>query len=607
MSAITSALYYFCYRFSDPSLYLLHSPLVAFAVLECLIAIWAAESRGYWLWRWLAIVGAVTLMIPARAWEAAWFFGLALPLIVVLLKAPRSLKRRGKNPPLPESLAKTWLRFSLRDLFLLMVAIATPLPLIAELIRHFKPFSPSGWLASSLGMALLAVICFRCVAGPRWKIACAALPVAILLCAVLVRLSVDWAGVRSVLGASGGLLAMHRAMDVGVLSMLELQFAGVLIVVLVLAHAARSPVLSPVRRTAARCALTTAMIVLLGWGGWMYVLVIKPIPPVVKKFAPTMNHYDHIVAIANRVIAINKKNVSIAELNETGQTATAQEMEALYAELLPLLQAANFVPYDPQVHAQQGSRIDIISENTPLRGLCRSLTADAKAAMKKGESSQSIEYLTAITRLGGMLGRGGMVVHALVGRNLEGGGYAELARARAQISNDEQRAVIALLQRLLAEREPAEAIQARDADFMERAYGFPERLNEALSVMGSADWSRYRLKERLDDRDATNLLLQTDLSVRLFQNDHKRLPASLAELVPNYLPQIPIDPYDGTPLKYRSGDNDFVLYSVGYDCYDDGGKFSEWPAYQNARKARWRSRRPRLDVNLDSIIEPEKP
>src|SRR4051794_31013908 len=41
-------------RLSDPALYLLHSPLIAVAVIECLIAIWAAESRAHWLWRWLA-------------------------------------------------------------------------------------------------------------------------------------------------------------------------------------------------------------------------------------------------------------------------------------------------------------------------------------------------------------------------------------------------------------------------------------------------------------------------------------------------------------------------------------------------------------------------
>src|SRR3954466_13273192 len=108
------AIYYaFWYRCSDPSLYLLHSPVVAVAVIECLIAIWAAESRVHWLWRWLAIVGAVALMVPARAWEAAWLFGLTLPLIVALLSVSDWWRWRRHEPSSQPQDRPTRFRFSL--------------------------------------------------------------------------------------------------------------------------------------------------------------------------------------------------------------------------------------------------------------------------------------------------------------------------------------------------------------------------------------------------------------------------------------------------------------------------------------------------------------
>lgn len=47
------------------------------------------------------------------------------------------------------------------------------------------------------------------------------------------------------------------------------------------------------------------------------------------------------------------------------------------------------------------------------------------------------------------------------------------------------------------------------------------------------------------------------------------LPASLAELVPEYLAEIPIDPWDGKPLRYAP--EKMIIYSVGEDGRDAGG------------------------------------
>ena len=51
-----------------------------------------------------------------------------------------------------------------------------------------------------------------------------------------------------------------------------------------------------------------------------------------------------------------------------------------------------------------------------------------------------------------------------------------------------------------------------------------------------------------------------------------QLPASLFELVPDYLPAVPADPYDDQPLRYRKLPRGYVVYSIGPDFTDDGGK-----------------------------------
>jgi hypothetical protein len=48
-------------------------------------------------------------------------------------------------------------------------------------------------------------------------------------------------------------------------------------------------------------------------------------------------------------------------------------------------------------------------------------------------------------------------------------------------------------------------------------------------------------------------------------------PEKLTDLVPEYLPEVPTDPYDGKPLHFRRLADGLVLYAVGPDGQDDGG------------------------------------
>jgi hypothetical protein len=64
----------------------------------------------------------------------------------------------------------------------------------------------------------------------------------------------------------------------------------------------------------------------------------------------------------------------------------------------------------------------------------------------------------------------------------------------------------------------------------------------------------------------------TAIALKRFQLKHGQFPRTLAELTPDYLPSVPIDPFAGKPLKYHlNDDGSFLLYSVGEDGTDDGG------------------------------------
>jgi hypothetical protein len=62
------------------------------------------------------------------------------------------------------------------------------------------------------------------------------------------------------------------------------------------------------------------------------------------------------------------------------------------------------------------------------------------------------------------------------------------------------------------------------------------------------------------------------IALRRYELRHSRTAPSLDALVPEFLPEVPVDLMDGQPLRYRpAGDGTFLLYSVGTDETDAGG------------------------------------
>lgn len=69
-------------------------------------------------------------------------------------------------------------------------------------------------------------------------------------------------------------------------------------------------------------------------------------------------------------------------------------------------------------------------------------------------------------------------------------------------------------------------------------------------------------------RDATVIVLALELWKRKFGS----YPATLLEMTPEYLPTVPLDRFDGLPLKYVVRNGLATVYSAGRDRDDDGGR-----------------------------------
>jgi hypothetical protein len=73
------------------------------------------------------------------------------------------------------------------------------------------------------------------------------------------------------------------------------------------------------------------------------------------------------------------------------------------------------------------------------------------------------------------------------------------------------------------------------------------------------------------EADARVALVRAALWVEMYRAARSEFPETLEAVVPEYLAEVPMDPFDGKPLHYSRSDGGYVLYSVGLDCIDGSG------------------------------------
>jgi hypothetical protein len=90
-----------------------------------------------------------------------------------------------------------------------------------------------------------------------------------------------------------------------------------------------------------------------------------------------------------------------------------------------------------------------------------------------------------------------------------------------------------------------------------------------LSALGMR--AMWRFFERLGMANTRMELARGALAVEAWRLEHGGWPDSLEQIVPEYLEEVPEDPFSGEPTRYVRTDTGVTLYSVGPDGEDDGG------------------------------------
>src|SRR5438874_10700277 len=232
--------------------------------------------------------------------------------------------------------------------------------------------------------------------------------------------------------------------------------------------------------------------------------------------------------------------MTIANLRLAGvKKAELDELAGLYEELLLLLDAPNALLGAPGDFPPNG-------RGTRLGTfwlLACALKAEAEAAAANGQDAVAADYAVALIRLGDMLAHGGIVRESEHGDMLRNDGCNLLAQVRKRLPPDRIRIAFETLHRSLANREDPAACAPRQLDYEEREYGWRIRYDRALArLAGDVDPVSRFYDERARQYLLMSHVLQADLAIRLFERDHGRVPHDFNELVPDYLPSLPLDP-----------------------------------------------------------------
>jgi hypothetical protein len=139
---------------------------------------------------------------------------------------------------------------------------------------------------------------------------------------------------------------------------------------------------------------------------------------------------------------------------------------------------------------------------------------------------------------------------------------------RDTLRADHPRALALMARRIAEARLPAHEQAAAEQAFAAEMRGLPKEALGTRLLVPALDKVGVAERRRL----AHVRCLIAVVAAERYRQEHGAWPESLDRLAPAQLTEVPLDPFDGRPLRYRRTADGVVVYSVGEDGKDDGGQ-----------------------------------
>ena len=104
------------------------------------------------------------------------------------------------------------------------------------------------------------------------------------------------------------------------------------------------------------------------------------------------------------------------------------------------------------------------------------------------------------------------------------------------------------------------------------------------------------------------LCAEAGIACERYRLKHGRWPTSLDDLAAFGIPKVPVDPFDGQPLRYRVEDDGVTIYSVGENGIDDGGDIHRRGEMTGDTGFRlWNAAKRKIKAVIPEVIPDEPP
>jgi hypothetical protein len=560
----------------DPS-YILHLTFASVGAVYCLLGYWLAFGKEPWMWRAGSTVAALALLVPIRAYEPLVFFALISILFLAaagawwLLGSWRkegnkgSLETNGADAGSPQPR----FQFRLHDLLGLMAVFGAAAWMARTLLREQVTMPWIGTFISAAVAVAITLATIGLLRGPRRIVAGTALA-AVLAVSVGYFHSLHRMGIPVPQYIVGGNIGDQLFWSGGINGWLALNLPALNLLVLlsmfILLLSLTFFAAQAIQRSAEK-----------RWrlGIWQMLVAI----PCAAWLLPTAWLYWQLLSYPRPPAKMSEGPNSLPRILQRGQpleSMAGKQARALAAEIIDLSKQPGYVrvPWDAEFRVRRDFENNWLTDIQTARSISRGLDAQA-TALEKTNPNLAAEHLMAIVRMGDMEMHRGLLIHGLVGIAYESIGIDHLVRIKKRISVRIGREIIADLEAMEKSRDHNDI--ARDQLWYSLNDRWAFRLDQILNAGTdrSSESSYFHYGVACKVSSCRERLLRIDLALRAYRADHEKYPPTLESLVPQHLSEIPLDPFSNQPFVYRPATEDFVLYSVGGDAVDNGGRFGQ--------------------------------
>ena len=560
----TSLTWYLLYHHAGEMAFFGGLAILAYSVVG-LVAIWVAWGRPHWFLRLAVLGGLLSLGLAVRPYDLMIVFLLHSLLVIVPLWTIR--RRASFVRPTDREVVKgtnrsprTGWQFSLSDLFLATVVVAAMAAFLASVPADDWKRLGYGDLLEALSAAVSTLLAAWMGLGKRF-----------LWLRLVLLLLLN----TSALAAAGLMLGRVPLVPLQLIPLLLVPSSIVMTCWTVLMRASGYDWLGtretepcpagttePVRRRALRTRLAKLATLLLSLGiliplGAVYYLLVIPVP-IPETTLPAENGYGTLAEAAEVFDRVGVPDP---------HTATEKQLRTFVTQHRQVLDKARDALKLPCQVPLEYSKSDMSTSIVRIHLLGYAFLAEGKLAEMEGRTADAMETYLTLIELGHAAGRGGLYVDAVGGWGLELMGTEAMCGLRDNLTAEQSDRLIDVLESLDARRELGEDILPRERAWECNVFGWFGRLYQIKSDLFSSHADVMRDGGKSCQAQAR--LLICELGIRTYQSEHGSPPQRLADLVPDYLPAVPQDPFGQGPLVFRRTSTDYVLYSVGYDGRDD--------------------------------------